>query len=193
MLDKNIYLDEDTKLMLKVAEGDINAFIKIYEKYFKIVIDYATSINKNNNSSEDIANEVFERVYRQRDEYKPTSTVKTYLFTFAGKVIQEYRRRSKYQQKMLNEYSEIAIIKQIDPEITVQNIERIEIIETAKSKLSRKQSKAIEFIFYLNMPIDEAAKLAECSNTVFRRRVQDAKKRLSVLLRGFSSDLSLNN
>jgi predicted DNA-binding protein (UPF0251 family) len=43
----------------------------------------------------------------------------------------------------------------------------------------------IKFAFYSPISIDEAAKLAGCSNVVFRRRIQDAKNRLSVLLKQF--------
>ncbi|OHB55292.1 MAG: hypothetical protein A2Y12_00555 [Planctomycetes bacterium GWF2_42_9] len=187
MHKKNTYFDDDIQLMLKVAEGDKNAFNKIYKKYFQIVIDYATSINKSSNLSEDIANEAFERVWRQRAKYKPTSTVKTYLFTFAGKVIQEYHRRSKYQRMMLNNYSDIAIIQEFNPEVIVQNMELKENIETAKNKLSKKQRQAIEFIFYHNMNINEAAKLAGCSNNVFSQRINDAKRQISVFLKQFNN------
>lgn len=179
-----LYLDEDIQLMLKVAEGDEDAFNIIYKKYFRIVTDYATSINGHASSSEDIANEVFERVWRQRAKYKPTSNVKTYLFTFAGNVIQEYQRRAKYEQSALNNYTPI-MIEQPATETVVQNIELREAIEAAKSKLSEKQRQAIEFAFHSNISIREAAKLAGCSYMGFCYRIKDAKKRLSVLLKQF--------
>jgi len=182
--EKQIYLDEDTQLMLEVAKGDEDAFSLIYSKYYPIVTDYVTSVNKHGNSSEDIANEVFKRVWQQRAEYKPTSKVKTYLFTFAGNVILEYQRRTKYQHSALNSYS-LKIHEQPSTEAVVQNMELKEIVETAKSKLSEKQRQAIEFAFYSNIPIREAAKLANCSYTGFCYRIKDAKKRLAVLLKQF--------
>lgn len=182
--DKRIYLDEDTQLMLRVTEVDVDAFNIIYKKYFRIVADYATSVNGHANSSEDIANEVFKRVWRQRDEYKPTAKVKTYLFSFAGIVAQEYQRRAKYQRSALDNYPPI-VDKQPATEVIVQNMELRETIEVAKNKLSEKQRQAIEFAFYSNISIDEAAKLAGCSYKVFCSRIKDAKKRLEVLLKQF--------
>ena len=180
------HLDDDTQLMLKVAKGDEDAFIRIYSKYYPIVKDYAASINQNVNSSEDIANEVFERVWQKRSEYKPVSTVKTFLFSFAKYVILEYQRRTKYEHSALSSCSP-EVHEQPASEAVVQNMELKEIIETAKSRLSKKQLQAIEFAFYSNISIDEAAKLVGCSNHVFSQRINDAKRRLSVLLREFKN------
>lgn len=183
--NRRIDLDEDIQLMLRVADGDEDAFNTLYKKYFQIVTDYATSSKGHSNSSEDIANEVFKRVWDQRAKYQPTSALKTYLFTFAGNVMLEHQRRCRYQQSMLNNYSEMVMAEQPAADAAVQYREIIEIIEKAKSKLSKKQQQAIEFTFSSNISIDEAAKLAGCSNVVFRYRVNDAKKRLSVLLKRF--------
>ena len=171
--------------MLKVAEDDEGAFNILYGKFFRIVADYATSRNGHCNSSEDIANEVFGRVWDQRAEYQPTSALKTYLFTFASNVISEYQRRCRYQQSMLNSYSEIVAAEQSAADTAVHYKELVEIIENAKSKLSEKQQQAIEFAFYSNISIDKAAKIAGCSKVVFHYRVKDAKKRLSVSLERF--------
>ncbi|MHC4757537.1 MAG: RNA polymerase sigma factor [Planctomycetota bacterium] len=183
--NRRIYLDEDVQLMLRVAESDEDAFNILYGKFFRIVADYATSRNGHCNSSEDIANEVFERVWAQRAEYQPTSALKTYLFTFAGNVISEYQRRCWYQESMLNSYSKIVPAEQPAADIAVQYEELIEIVEKAKSKLSKKQRQAMEFAFYSNISINEAAKLAGCSYMVFCSRIKDAKKRLAVLLKQF--------
>ncbi|MFC1781568.1 RNA polymerase sigma factor [Planctomycetota bacterium] len=181
--NKHLYLDEDVQLMLKVADGDEDAFNTLYRKYFQIVTDYTTSSNGHFNSSEEITNEVFKRVWDQRAKYQPTSTLKTYLFTFVGIVMLEHQRRCRYQQSTLKNYSKMIIAEQSAADAAVQyNRELIEIIEKAKGKLSEKQQQAIELAFYSNISIDEAAKLADCSNSVFRRRICDAKKRLSALL-----------
>ncbi len=182
--DEKIYLAQDTQLMQRVAEGDVDAFNIVYKKYFRIVADYATRNNGHSNSSEDIANEVFKRIWRQRNEYKPTAKVKTYLFSFTGTVVQEYQRRAKYQRLALDNYYPM-MTEEPATEIIVQNIELREAVEVAKSKLSEKQRQAIEFAFYSNILIEEAAELAGCSYTVFCSRIKDAKKRLAVLLKQF--------
>lgn len=87
------HLDEDTQLMLHVARGDSQAFTKIYNKYFSGVTDYIASHNSPSVAPEDIAQEVFSRIWHNRAKYQPNSSVKTFLFGYAKKVLMEEQDR----------------------------------------------------------------------------------------------------
>ena len=178
-----IYLDEDTQLMIKAAEGDNNAYAVLYKKYLPIITRYAAKRNGHNRSSEDIAQEVLTRVYENRASYRPTAAFKTYLFTYAENVIHEHQHRFTEQ---LDDCLEIEIMDDwFNPEIAAQNRELANRIKETMGRLSEKQRQAIKFAFYSSISIDEATKLAGCSKVVFRYRVKDAKKRLAVLLKQF--------
>jgi RNA polymerase sigma factor (sigma-70 family) len=178
--NKRIYLDEDTGLMIKAVAGDNNAYAMLYKKYLPIITRYAAKRNRHNRSSEDIAQEVLTRVYDGRASYRPRAAFKTYLFTYAENVIHKYQHRFTEQ---LDDCLEIEIMDEwFNPEITAQNRELANRIKEAMDRLSEKQRQAIKFAFYSHISINEAAKLASCSNVAFRRRICDAKKRLSVLL-----------
>ena len=175
-----IYLDEDTQLMIKAAEGDNNAYAVLYKKYLPIITRYAARRNGHSRSSEDIAQEVLTRVYENRASYRPTAAFKTYLFTYAKNVIHKYQRRFTEQ---LDDCLEIKIMDGwFNPEIAAQNRELANRIKETIGRLSEKQRQAIKFAFYSSISIDKAAKLAGCSNVAFRRRICDARKRLIVLL-----------
>jgi len=175
--NNRIYLDEDTRLMVKASKGDRDAYTILYNKYFPYVVSFTTSLNSQLQSPEDIAQEVFYRIWEKREEYHPTAAFKTFLFTYVRNVIHEQQR---YRTATTN-HLEI-MIESSNPGTAVQHKELSLIIERAKSKLPEKQLQAVELMFYLNISIDEAAKLTGCSNKVFRQRVYDAKKHLSVLL-----------
>ena len=175
--DKRIYLDEDTQLMIKASEGDKKAYTELYNKYFPAVSRFVSSRNGQVPSAEDITQEVFTRIWNNRKSYQPNSTFKTFLFTYAKNVMHELQQ---HLPAVANRFE--MMVEPSNPETAVQHKELTIIIERAKSKLSEKQVQALEFTFYSNISIDEAAKLAGCSQSVFRRRVCDAKKRLSVLL-----------
>ena len=178
MVENNrIYLDEDTQLMVKASEGDKKAYAKLYNKYFSAVIRFVSSMEGQLQAREDISQEVFTRIWKNRESYQPNSTFKTFLFTYAKNVMHEQQQRVP---PVANHFE--MTLEPSNPETVVQHKELSLIIERAKSKLSEKQLQALEFAFYSNIPIDEAAKLAGCSQSVFRRRVCDAEKRLSVLL-----------
>jgi RNA polymerase sigma-70 factor (ECF subfamily) len=175
-----IYLDEDTQLMIKAAAGDNNAYAVLYKKYLPIITAYAAKRNGHNRSSEDIAQDVLFRVWEDREKYQPKSAFKTYLFTYAENVIHKYQHRFTEE---LDDCLEIEIMDDwFNPEIAAQNRELANRVKETMGRLSEKQRQAIKFTFYSSISIDEAAKLAGCSNVAFRRRICDAKKRLSVLL-----------
>ena len=175
-----IYFDEDTYLMIKAAAGDNNAYAVLCKKYLPIITRYATKRNGHSSSSEDIAQEVLFRVWEDREKYRPTAAFKTCLFTYAENVIHEHQHRFTEQ---LDDCLEIEIMDGwFNPEIAAQKRELANRIKETMGRLSEKQRQAIKFAFYSHVSIDEAAKLAGCSNVVFRRRICDARKRLSVLL-----------
>jgi len=62
--DSKIQLDEDTRLMLKAVRDDKAAYGKLYKKYFIIVTNYIINLNGQCDSTEDLAQEVFVRVWQ---------------------------------------------------------------------------------------------------------------------------------
>ena len=179
-----IYLDEDTQLMIKAAEGVNNARAELCDKYLPIITAYATKRNGHNRLSEDIAQEVFKRLLPKISDYRPTSSVKTYLFKFARNIIREHQRKPRHQF-VTNDYLDEIIDKSENLVTTLRQNELAEIIEKAKNKLPNKQRQAVKLLYYSNTSIAGAAKLAGCSTKVLHQRFEDAKKRLAVLLKQF--------
>ena len=175
--NKKIFFDEDTQLMMKASKGDKKAYALLYNKYFSAVTSFVSSIGGQLQTREDISQEVFTRIWSNRESYQPNSTFKTFLFTYAKNVMHELQRHL-----LLTTSNFEMIVTPFDYETEIEHKELTIIIEKAKSKLSEQQLQALEFAFYSNISIAEAAKLAGCSTKVFRQRVYDAKERLSVLL-----------
>ena len=81
--------DEDTRLMQRAANGDFSAFVTLYERYFRIVMDYLASLDGNPSSLEDYVQIVFLRIWQNRGKFRGDSTFKTYLFGVARNVLSE--------------------------------------------------------------------------------------------------------
>ncbi|NIT60079.1 MAG: sigma-70 family RNA polymerase sigma factor [Aliifodinibius sp.] len=178
--NSRIHLTEDTQLLLRVAMGDHTAFQKVYEKYFPIVSDYISVRIWDKNSHENIVQDVFLRIWQHKRGFCGQSTAKTYIFGITKNVLREHFRRIRRQtaiQKRLGQISSIS-----EPEISREYCELVDAIKLAKSNLSEKQQQAIELVLISDISPAEAAKLAGCSVSTFRRRLCDAKKRLLVLM-----------
>jgi RNA polymerase sigma-70 factor (ECF subfamily) len=84
--------DPDVQLMLKVRAGDDAAFDELYRRYCNRVQGVITYLMGNHHSTEDLAQEVFLRVYRARQNYVVGAKFSTWLFTIVNNVVLNARR-----------------------------------------------------------------------------------------------------
>src|SRR6478672_9108525 len=76
-------LDYDAELMLRVKEGDGASFDALLEKHRSAVVHFLFRMVQNQAVAEELAQEVFLRVYRSRSTYEPTAKFTTWLFRIA--------------------------------------------------------------------------------------------------------------
>ena len=76
--------DPDIRLMLRVRGDDSEAFAELVELYHQRLVNVMHHLVGNSEEAEDLAQEVFLRVYRGRKKYHPTAKFSTWLFTIAN-------------------------------------------------------------------------------------------------------------
>jgi len=183
--NRRIYIDEDARLMQQAANGDSTAFDRLHKKYRPVLKNYLAGFELDHASRDDLAQEVFLRLWQNSTAFKNQSAFKTYLFGIAKNAIHEHRRQIRREavarqnsRPTSNQFSQ-----QSKPQTAFDRQETANAIKQAKSSLSDKQRQALELVFYSGVPPAEAAKHVGCSVTVFYDRFYDAKIRLRELLR----------
>lgn len=78
--------DPDVRLMLQVRDDDAQAFEELMLRYQNRVLSLLAHLVGGRDLAEDLAQEVFLRVYRARKRYVPGAKFSTWLFTIAGNV-----------------------------------------------------------------------------------------------------------
>ena len=76
--------DPDIRLMLRVRDDDPVAFGELVELYQHRLVTVMHHLVGNKEEAEDLAQEVFLRVYRVRKKYRPRAKFSTWLFTIAN-------------------------------------------------------------------------------------------------------------
>jgi RNA polymerase sigma-70 factor, ECF subfamily len=76
--------DPDIRLMLRVRDDDPSAFAEMVELYNHRLCTVLHHLLGNPEEAEDLAQEVFLRVYRVRKKYRPRAKFSTWLFTIAN-------------------------------------------------------------------------------------------------------------
>ncbi|MCD4656494.1 MAG: sigma-70 family RNA polymerase sigma factor [Planctomycetes bacterium] len=73
----------DEELMQKSANDDVQAFEYIFRRYEKPIFSYLYRMCRNRELSEDYVQDVFLRLWKNRDKYKPTGKFSSYLYQIA--------------------------------------------------------------------------------------------------------------
>jgi RNA polymerase sigma-70 factor (ECF subfamily) len=76
--------DPDVRIMLRVRDDDAAAFTELVELYQHRLVTVMHHLVGNKEEAEDLAQEVFLRVYRVRKKYRPRAKFSTWLFTIAN-------------------------------------------------------------------------------------------------------------
>lgn len=92
--------DPDVRLMLKVRDDDAAAFEQIVNNYQHRLVSLMTHLVGKRDMAEDLAQDVFLRVYRARKKYIPGSKFSTWLFTIANNVASNARRSLARRQEV---------------------------------------------------------------------------------------------
>lgn len=88
--------DPDIRLMLRVRADEPGAFEQLVENYQHRLVGLMCHIIRNPEEAEDLAQEVFLRVYRVRKKYSPRSRFSTWLFAIANNLaINRMRTRQR--------------------------------------------------------------------------------------------------
>jgi RNA polymerase sigma-70 factor (ECF subfamily) len=84
--------DPDVQLMLQVREDDAEAFEELMLRYQSRVVTVLEHLIGQRDQAEDLAQDVFLRIYRARKSYVPGAKFSTWLFTIANNVASNARR-----------------------------------------------------------------------------------------------------
>ena len=101
----------DAEIMLRVRDGDDQGFNYLIEKYRKAIIHFMFRMVHNQAIAEELAQEVFLRVYRSRQTYRAEARFTTWLYRIATNLGVNYARDTKHERAAQNVY-----LDQPDPE-----------------------------------------------------------------------------
>jgi RNA polymerase sigma-70 factor (ECF subfamily) len=88
----------DAEVMLRVAAGDDSAFDYLVEKYRRPMISFMYRMTRNQSVAEELAQEVFLRVYRSRQTYAASAKFTTWLYRIATNLAVNHARDNKYER-----------------------------------------------------------------------------------------------
>src|SRR5271167_2711462 len=168
-------IDYDAELMLRVKEGDNASFGVLLEKHRYPVFHFLCRMVQNQAVAEELAQEVFLRVYRSRSTYEPTAKFTTWLFRIATRLALNSLRDGKKEklQDSLEEETPEGTTRQLpDRGRTIEQQmmyeARLREVREAIEGLPAKQRAAVLMHKYDDMEYSQIARVLRCSDSAVK-------------------------
>jgi RNA polymerase sigma-70 factor (ECF subfamily) len=168
-------LDFDAELMLRVRDGDGASFAILLEKHRLPVIHFLYRMVQNQAIAEELAQEVFLRVYRSRESYEPTAKFTTWLFRIATHLALNSLRDGKnrrLEERLDDDSSETPVRQVSDKQPSVEQTmvyqARLDEVRRAVAMLPEKQRAAVLMHKYEEMEYSQIAKVLNCSESAVK-------------------------
>jgi RNA polymerase sigma-70 factor (ECF subfamily) len=174
---------KDVRLMQLVSAGETVAFEELVERHQRLVAGTVARMLGSNSDVEDIAQQVFVRVWRSAKRYVPRAKFTTWLLKITRNLVfNELRRRSRHAQLPLQVESEdeqrpIKDERAMAPDASLLEQELQRAIETAIAQLPETQRMAVLLRRYDELSYGEIAEVLDQSvpavkSLLFRARTE---------------------
>jgi RNA polymerase sigma-70 factor (ECF subfamily) len=171
-------------IMVEVAEGNLSAFKTLVELHHKPLISFIARFTGDRDSAEDIAQEVFLRVFKAAKDYKPRAKFKTWLFTIATNLCLNEIRDNKTSFKFVDfsdfqetEYP-VIVPDAFSPQKAAENKELSTAVRKAIRNLPENQRIAILLRQYNDFSYHEISKAMDISIPAVESLIQRARQSL---------------
>lgn len=185
---------DDYNLWKNFKTGDVSAYASIYRKYFFVLYQYGKKICSDGDLVKDCIQDLFIKIWNNRDNLGDTTSVRYYLLTSLKHKLLDVLEAPHQRLKVKMSPSEVEVAD--DNTSTLESLHpQKEKVLRAINKLSKHQQKVIELKFYKNQSNQEIAAelgitIQSVYNSVFKTLRSIRKQLLAVTLLFISSFLS---
>ncbi len=182
---------KDTQLMQKFSDGDDTAFTELMERNFQRVVRIIQRFIIHTQDAEDLAQEVFLRIYNARNRYVPTAQFDTWLYHIITNLCLNHIRDSKRRHAQPLSYNDsdmnlpqggIYDKKEDSPSRILAKQEICEKVKSALLALPPNQRLAVILSKYEGLSYQEISQVMEISLEATKSLLNRAKVNLKELL-----------
>ena len=170
-------------LQEKLANGDSNAFAWVYKNYCKKVYNYALLITNNNEQSEDVVQDVFVKLWTNREKLNDVKDFNGYLYMLYRNHVMDVLRGQQKEMKGKQAYYQIqpVAVNTVNDLIDYKEAERL--IAEAIKEMPKGQRVVYMMSREEGLKRDKIAKELKLSPLTVKNHIQNALRFLKKKLR----------
>ncbi len=183
----------DAELMQRVKEGDEAAFRKIVDTYQDSIYSLCSQYLGNHQDAEEIAQDVFIKLYKNAENYEPRAKLSTFLYRIAVNLslnrIRDRKRKRLVSLDFLRTAKGGMESRSEDrPDVILEREEKAGVVQKAIDSLPDKQRTAVILKRYHHLSYKEIAGVMHCSVAAVESRLFRARQSLQEKLSEFSQE-----
>ena len=160
--------------MQAVREGDLGALAILFERHHRPLFNYFVHINGNRDLSEDLVQEVFFRVLKYRETYKPERAFNAWMYQIARNLNVDTLRKRKFEVGIGDkDFSAAGTMDE-----NLKRKQEISLLKRAMSQLPLEKRELLVLSRFQNLKYEEIASILGCDVGAVKVRVYRAVRAL---------------
>lgn len=176
MGDRDYRDDPDVRAMLRFQAGDQGAFRELYGRHFAGVVGFLQRGLRSRARAEEVAQEVFLRLHRARERYRPDASLRTFLYHIARNALLNELRARRDQPSAEDPTGVLEAAPDHDtPEQRAMEEQMVARVTSALFELPERQRTAVVLTRYQGLSYEEAAAVMEINEPALKSLLNRAR------------------
>ena len=173
---------EDSALMLRYRDGDIAAFRILYERHNDSLYRYLLRLCKHRDTAEDLYQDVWSKIIKARQRYRPTAKFTTFLYRVAHNCFIDHIRRNKRHSNEISIDPDDSASPTAEPEQVAETLFARERLDRALAELPYEQRNVVLLFLEAGLSLDKIAGITGVNRETAKSRLRYATSKLKAAL-----------
>lgn len=173
---------EDSALMLRYRDGDVGAFEILYRRHNDSLYRYLLRLSRNRDTAEDIFQEVWSKIIKARERYRPTAKFTTFLYRVAHNCFIDHLRRNQRHDRSVDIDPDTQRASNVDPDVEIDRGLARQRLESALKDLPDEQRDAFLLYEEAHLSLDEIAHVTGVNRETAKSRLRYAVNKLKTAI-----------
>jgi RNA polymerase sigma-70 factor (ECF subfamily) len=172
----------------RIKSGDIRAFAGLVEKYQQMVLTIIIKIVENREDAEDIAQEVFIKVFKSINQFKEESGFATWLYRIAYNTTLSELRKRKWTFTSIDD--QLSTIEELENDAWEEQDkeEKLRCLDKALKQLAPDETFLITLYYLDKQSIEDISEIAGISSSNVKVKLHRIRKKIALIMNKFMQD-----
>lgn len=173
---------EDSALMLRYRDGDADAFETLYRRHNDALYRYLLRLCRHRDTAEDLFQEVWGKIIKARERYRPTAKFSTFLYRVAHNCFVDHLRKNRRHGNTVDIDPDTQQASGTDADAETERCLARRRLEAALRDLPEEQRDVFLLFEEADLSLDEIARVTGVNRETAKSRLRYAVNKLKTAI-----------